>query len=626
MRLVPLILTSSVIRQTTVLTITAITSRVHAFTTLVALTTTTTTSAANYSLRPVLARPRISSRMHSDPNNIEHDTDTDTDTDSLPLDKLSDYANSYAAANGLQVETKRTNDNDNDNGNNDEDNVASYQCAPISLLPNVFPSESFLTAKNLAPNFNLLVDRIARNGDFLQETLGGEGGVTGKDEFTRILLEMHRDIYMDADATEGSFARTADRLGILRSDYMLNRNDDDKHGEGKYDLKQVELNTIASSFAGLAVNVAGLHSLLTQRFPKDVQPWIDANRERVMGKHYTNPNTNPDELGVPTNPALTCLPQAIHAAHERYAQRFPPTPTTPQRVVLFVVQDGETNTVDQRMLEFHLWQNHRVPVVRLSLTRSETDLHLDESTGALTVRDGGVWCEVSVVYFRAGYAPTDYPGGEGGVEWMARRTMERSRAAKCPNLGYHLAGTKKVQQALARPGVLERFFGGDEGVEIVNGLKGAFAGLYSLGEDAVEEDIDAVSKAISGAEGDYVLKPQREGGGYNYYGDRLAAKLKENTKCTTEGELELGEDLAEFILMQRLFPPWQRAVLLRAGKVEGMGESISELGVFGTIVATHEGQALHNQYSGFLLRTKFSDVDEGGVASGFATLSSPYLC
>jgi hypothetical protein len=47
---------------------------------------------------------------------------------------------------------------------------------------------------------------------------------------------------------------------------------------------------------------------------------------------------------------------------------------------------------------------------------------------------------------------------------------------------------------------------------------------------------------------------------------------------------------------------------------------------FGTILATEDSDIVHNDYGGFLLRTKFSGVDEGGVASGFATLSSPYLC
>lgn len=35
--------------------------------------------------------------------------------------------------------------------------------------------------------------------------------------------------------------------------------------------------------------------------------------------------------------------------------------------------------------------------------------------------------------------------------------LEDSVSTKCPNLGYHLAGTKKVQQELARDGVIDRF-------------------------------------------------------------------------------------------------------------------------------------------------------------------------
>ena len=43
------------------------------------------------------------------------------------------------------------------------------------------------------------------------------------------------------------------------------------------------------------------------------------------------------------------------------------------------------------------------------------------------------------------------------MEWQARELIERSDAARCPTVGYQLAGAKKVQQDLARPGVLERF-------------------------------------------------------------------------------------------------------------------------------------------------------------------------
>ena len=56
---------------------------------------------------------------------------------------------------------------------------------------------------------------------------------------------------------------------------------------------------------------------------------------------------------------------------------------------------------------------------------------------------------------------------------------------------------------------------------------------------------------------------------------QLKQKLKENTKKRADdGALKLGEKLAEYILMQRLFPPQQRAVLLRGGKVEGSGDSV----------------------------------------------------
>jgi hypothetical protein len=37
-------------------------------------------------------------------------------------------------------------------------------------------------------------------------------------------------------------------------------------------------------------------------------------------------------------------------------------------------------------------------------------------------------------------------------EWDARLMMERSMAIKCPSIQYHLAGTKKIQQELVRPG------------------------------------------------------------------------------------------------------------------------------------------------------------------------------
>lgn len=74
--------------------------------------------------------------------------------------------------------------------------------------------------------------------------------------------------------------------------------------------------------------------------------------------------------------------------------------------------------------------------------------------------------------------------------------------------------------------------------------------------------------------------------------------------------------------MERLNPPKQDATLLRGGEVEGRGPSLSELGIFSSVFVNEDGEELVNEYDGYLLRTKFDGVDEGGVASGFATLSS----
>ena len=54
------------------------------------------------------------------------------------------------------------------------------------------------------------------------------------------------------------------------------------------------------------------------------------------------------------------------------------------------------------------------------------------------------------------------------------------------------------------------------------------------------------------------------------------------------------------------------------------GHCVYELGVYGVFVGGSNGVIL-NEPVGHLLRTKLSSSNEGGVAAGFAVLSSPYL-
>ena len=114
----------------------------------------------------------------------------------------------------------------------------------------------------------------------------------------------------------------------------------------------------------------------------------------------------------------------------------------------------------------------------------------------------------------------------------------------------------------------------------------------------------------------YVLKPQREGGGNNVYRSAIPPFLK-----------DLGRDERKWlghILMELIEPPALRNSILRNGKVES-GEVIGELGVYGACLWRQGGEVLENWEAGYLLRTKGSQSEEGGVAAGFGAVDSVCL-
>jgi hypothetical protein len=106
-----------------------------------------------------------------------------------------------------------------------------------------------------------------------------------------------------------------------------------------------------------------------------------------------------------------------------------------------------------------------------------------------------------LVYFRAGYSPKDYPSKD---EWDARLLVERSGAIKCPTIGVHLVGTKKIQQVFASKKNLMHFLNEEESDKLMN----VFTEIFSL----EEEDSEFLKKVLENPD-DYLLKPNLEGGG-----------------------------------------------------------------------------------------------------------------
>lgn len=85
--------------------------------------------------------------------------------------------------------------------------------------------------------------------------------------------------------------------------------------------------------------------------------------------------------------------------------------------------------------------------------------------------------------------------------------------------------------------------------------------------------------------------------------------------------------------MQKILPPAVRGSLVRGGKIIYTGETVCEVGVFGVTLREYAdkddpnqtGRVLFEKSGGHILRSKSIETNEGGVAAGYACLSSPRL-
>ncbi|KAF5206216.1 Glutathione synthetase protein [Thalictrum thalictroides] len=423
--------------------------------------------------------------------------------------------------------------------------------APIALLPMSFSQSHFRQACELAPIFNELVDRVSLDGNFLQDSLSRTKKV---DAFTSRLLDIHSKM-LETNKKEEI------RLGLHRSDYMLDAQ--------SQDILQIELNTISCSFPGLSCLVSELHRHLLSHYGGDLK--LDSTR-------------------VPENMASTRYADALAKAWKEY--------NNARAVIMIVVQTEERNMYDQHWLCSILKEKYPFYLCAKTLAEIATEGKL-QPDGTLLINDQ----LVAVIYFRAGYTPNDYPSE---LEWSARLLMEQSTAIKCPSISYHLAGTKKIQQELAKPNVLERFL--DDNDDVMK-IRKCFAGLWSLDDSNIMKDVMESPEL-------FVLKPQREGGGNNIYGDDVKQTL---LKLQKEG----SEELAAYILMQRIFPTESPAFLVQGGILHEE-HVIAELGIYGAYLRNKE-KVIVNEQCGYLTRTKVSSSNEGGVVAGFAVLDSVYL-
>ncbi|KAG9297131.1 hypothetical protein G9A89_019412 [Geosiphon pyriformis] len=385
--------------------------------------------------------------------------------------------------------------------------------APVSLFPSPFPKKCFEKALALQPLFNDLFHKLAEDHEFIMETLGEVAKV---DEFIKNLYKIYVKVYTEGAAQPFS-------LGIHRSDYMLHVS-----GFSELEILQVEFNTIAASFSSLSALAGEMHRYL------------------LKATNYFDSLSTIKSDSLPQNDACTSVAKAIAKAHELYGSL--------NSVVLMLVQPRERNAFDQRWIEYDLLQNHNIHLIHKTLSDVYNEGILDPKTKSLYINGK----EIAVTYLRAGYGPGDYTTDKGYFF-----------AIKCPSVAYQLVGAKKVQQVLANPGVLERYISNPS--DILK-IRSCFAGLYPLdnspkGEAALELALENPDQ--------FVMKPQREGGGSNIYSKDIPSTLS---------HLSIPER-SSYILMDLIKPPPMRNFLLRQGEIYE-GEMISELGIYGIFIGS----------------------------------------
>ena len=348
--------------------------------------------------------------------------------------------------------------------------------------------------------------------------------------------------------------RQDQQLLINRNDFLFERKEN-----GELQPLQVEFNTISASFAHLSGRVTALHQQLQQ--------------ENIL------------KAAPLPHDAIAGFASGIKETIENLGWQ--------DAALLMLVQPKERNWFDQMGL-FAALSQRGVRVVRATLA----EVH---QKGKL--KNGDLWVgpqRIGIVYFRAGYAPGDLPDEDSR---SARRMLEASSAVLVPEASMQLAGTKKIQQVLADYSILSEFVP----ESVADQLKAYFAMMFGLEEEV--EGRPAREFLAENAE-QFVLKPQREGGGNNVYGAEIRDFLT---------SLPTSEDRA-WIAMKRIEAETAESLLVVQEQAQSH-QSISELGIFGLLRAQSDDLRI-NMPVGHLVRTKASNVNEGGVVAGYACLNS----
>ena len=270
-------------------------------------------------------------------------------------------------------------------------------------------------------------------------------------------------------------------------------------------------------------------------------------------------------------------------------------------IILFLIPVGEVSAFDQRILESLLVEEYGLKTLRCSL--EALGLEGELRSGDLYFRGH----KVSIAYFRTGYGPHHYLGEES---WEARNLIEQSSAVSVPSARTQLANTKLIQLVLSEEKVLQRFVSSEEAKRLARSC----VAFTKLDAEFTSSDGFAASGREHGLRDPdaWVLKPHREGGGNNFFGEDIVKQLNQMSQVGFEA----------YILMEKIRQSVFDSVRMVEGQAIGC-RVVTELGFFGrAFYVGSDAKATFNEPDGYLLRTKDESMDEGLVLGGFSFLDA----
>jgi glutathione synthase len=456
--------------------------------------------------------------------------------------------------------------------------VATY--LPFTLCPTPLKQTYFRQVFDLQPNINQLVYKIANSPDIMERAFEN---LLVIDPFICKLWATYKEALRTG-------ANQSIQFSILRCDYMLHQNLSNK---SEYAMKQVEINTIAAGFGWVGTRMSQLH--------REILKWIGCTG--MIEK-------------LPFNEPIVSLAKGFAETWRLYNSK--------KAIVLFIILDIENNIADQRHLEYEIIkQEPQIEVKRCTLSELYQHSYLDETKSLIYDHQ-----EVAIVYYRAGYAPDHF---KSHIEWDALLRIEMSKSVKCPTIGTFLSGMKKIQEFISYEKNLNNLLEND--AEKINAVKSVFAEFFKLDN---EKNMDRV---LTNPE-NYVLKPQREGGGNNYYKAEIReilSKIRELEKDSNSVENQNSDHKFKrelYVVMELLRPaisknflisPKLQMIAKQSGKECLTKINITnELGIYGVLVKNGPVTVL-NESSGYCLRSKPAEDDEAGVMCGSGALDSVYF-